>query len=504
MQAATYSEQKAVPDFCGQRLNWTPEERDEYISNIKVVDLPRLEEPYPINNFFTAGTPKTKRKWWDACWKERPLADPRYNKGQRRAIINLDKSRLRYVIKQGESVIFRNADTKELVLERERLLNLKARGMAGLLWNMTRSRLPPEIIAEYNDLIEEYDLPRMDMMRDGDTFSFKIDRKKVTFRDLELPPPSGLSAINYARYTHKETNGNNWIVACTCKALRTPDKGGIFYLASYGIMMEGPEKRTGYEVPPDGEINTGMVFEVSKAIKNARYNSDWLNERARPKLSKLPGQTAARVNKQTSHKPTNLKTAPKTFPLQVQQGPGQREIWILQYSPRQAFTYSHHAVVKSWSVAKAAGSQTDVDAVYKKAIHESGHADVLVNSHGAMNVGSSGAADPSKWWENFGINICGVCNMYRGLVGATGGSGIIIDATSLAASFVVSGMSGCGAAKQAVIKFGEYLTVEQPALRVSSIHPGMVKAENGHSMVVELPSIFQEQGCPSGLLDSCV
>ncbi|RYP80725.1 hypothetical protein DL769_002322 [Monosporascus sp. CRB-8-3] len=373
-------------------LNWTPEERDEYISNIKVVDLPRLEEPYPINDFFTAGTPKAKREW-DAYWKEKQLVDPRYNKGQRRAIINLDKSRLQYVIKQDESVMFRDADTKELVLvvlrnfipddniretmieicreilkyrrddrredpgmlvhfgytcgsrnqpriqmaapnvrldthekqERERRLNVKAQGMAGLLWNMMRSRLPPEIIAEYNDLIEEYDLPRMDMMRDDDTFSFKIDGKMVTFRDLELPPPSGLSAINYARYTHKEINGNNWIVACTCKAPRNPNKGGNFYLASYGIMMEpasntvsawhptdyhgttlyemmeGPEKRAGYEVRPDGEINTGMVFEVSKAIKNARYNSDWLNERARPKLSKPLGQAAARIDKQTRY-----------------------------------------------------------------------------------------------------------------------------------------------------------------------------------------------------------
>lgn len=373
-------------------LDWTPEQRDEYHKkNIKTVYLKRLEEPYPINNYFTAGTPKAKREW-DAYWAGKPLADPRYNKGKRREIIDLDMSRLQYIIPQDESVIFRDADTKEIALvvlrnftpdnkvretmvdvcgeilkyrrddrredpgmlvhfgytcgsrhepqiqmaspcvrlntpekqERERNLNVKAQGMAGLIWNMMRSRLPPEIINAYNDLIEQNDLPRMDMMRDDDTFSFRIDGRSVTFRDLELPPPSGMSAINYARYTHRETNGNNWLVAYTAEAPRDPTKGGNFYMASYGIMMqpntntvsawhpqdyhgttlyemkEGPEKRAGFEVRCDGDINTGMVFEVSKAIKNARMRSPWLDERNKLKR-KAPVREVKRLTKQTRY-----------------------------------------------------------------------------------------------------------------------------------------------------------------------------------------------------------
>ncbi|KAI1082674.1 hypothetical protein F5B20DRAFT_597631 [Whalleya microplaca] len=361
-------------------LNWTSEQRDKFLSKVKVVDLPRLESPYPINDFYVAGTNKARLEW-KAYWDGKPLKDPRYNHGARRDILNLDESRLQYIVAQDESVIFRDADTKEISLvvlrnfipdeelrknmvevckevikyrrddrredpgmlvhfgytcgsrhdpqirlaascvklntpekqENERQLNNKAQGMAGLVWNLMRSRLPPEIIADYNDTILENDYPRMDMMKDDGTFAFKLrGNDVVTFKTgteggLELPPPSGLSAINYARHTHKETNGNNWILACTCNAPEDPTKGGNFYLASYGIIMlpasntvsawhptdyhgttlyemiEGPERRAGYEIRPDGGFNTGLVFELSRALKNARRNSTWLNNRQRHK-----------------------------------------------------------------------------------------------------------------------------------------------------------------------------------------------------------------------------
>ncbi|KAI0481029.1 hypothetical protein GGR56DRAFT_688446 [Xylariaceae sp. FL0804] len=353
-------------------LDWTAAQRDAYVGALKVVDLHRLPEPYPLDQYYTAGTP-TARKQWTAYWDGRPVKDSRYNHGERRDILDMDESRLQYIIPQDESVVFRDADTKELVLvvlrdfmpdetlrgtmvdlckeiirhrrndrredpgmlvhfgytcgsrhcpqlqmaarstrldtvakqTHERELNDRAQGMAGLVWNMLRSRLPAEIIADYNDLIRDIDLPRMDMGRDDETFTFEVGGKKVTFRGLEMPPPSGLSAINYARHTHKENNANNWVVALTANAPDDPSKGGNFCLASYGIMMqpasntvsawhpsdhhgttlyemeEGPERRTGYEVRPDRGFNTGMVFELSRAIRNARKNSKWLDERRR-------------------------------------------------------------------------------------------------------------------------------------------------------------------------------------------------------------------------------
>ncbi|RYP22835.1 hypothetical protein DL765_001431 [Monosporascus sp. GIB2] len=50
--------------------------------------------------------------------------------------------------------------------------------------------------------------------------------------------------------------------------------------------------------------------------------------------------------------------------------------------------------------SKVQESQTDVDAVYEKAIDDFSHVNVLVNFHGAMNVGSIAAVAPSKWWGN--------------------------------------------------------------------------------------------------------
>ncbi|KAI0836884.1 hypothetical protein F5Y06DRAFT_304959 [Hypoxylon sp. FL0890] len=361
-------------------LNWTSAQRDDYLSKVKVVDLPKLDEPYPINDYFSAGTPKAKREW-EEYWRGKPLKDPRYNHGLRREILDLDYSRFLYIIQQDESVIFRDAATKEIVLvvlrnfipseelrktmvdtcreiikyrrddrrddpgmlvhfgytcgsrhtpqiqlaacrgkldtkkkqEREDNLNCKAQGMAGVMWNLMKSRLPPETIADYNDTIRKNEFPRMDMMRDDKTFTFKVGGEDVTFETgengLELPPPSGLSAINYARYTHKEVNGNNWIIACTCNAPEDPTKGGNFYLASYGIMMlpasntvsawhpgdhhgttlyemmEGKERRAGFEVRPDGGFNTGLVFEISRALKGARKRSTWLDDRKNSRIS---------------------------------------------------------------------------------------------------------------------------------------------------------------------------------------------------------------------------
>ncbi|KAH9883872.1 hypothetical protein F4778DRAFT_800593 [Xylariomycetidae sp. FL2044] len=389
-------------------LNWTPAEREAYLDKIKVVDLPRLDEPYPIDNLYTAGTETAKKQWADCMssshyWHGRPLRDPRYVNASTApestttgcaAIFSswTDESRLQYRILQDESVIFRDADTKEVVLvvlrdfvpdealrltmvdlckeiiknrrddrredpgqlvhfgytcgsrhepciqlaasclrlntaakvRNEKQLNIKAQGMAGIVWNLMKSRLPAEIIADYNDTILENDFPRMDMGREVNSFEFSVRGKKVVFDDLELPPPSALSAINYARHTHRESNGNNWILALTANAPADATKGGNFYLASYGIMLcpatntvtawhptdyhgttlyemqEGPEKRMGYEIRTDGGFNTGVVFEISKALKNARKNSAWLDNRPKAKVAKI-AQRKAKASKQTRY-----------------------------------------------------------------------------------------------------------------------------------------------------------------------------------------------------------
>ncbi|KAG8165427.1 hypothetical protein KVR01_005702 [Diaporthe batatas] len=129
-------------------------------------------------------------------------------------------------------------------------------------------------------------------------------------------------------------------------------------------------------------------------------------------------------------------------------------------------------------------SQEDADKVFKEAVERFGQVDVLVNAAGAMNVAPIDQISSSAWWENFEVNVRGTFNAIQALVKTTGGKGTIINLVSLGASFVAPAMSGYSASKLAVIKLGECLDVEQPGLRVFSIHPGMVEAEKGRGMVV--------------------
>lgn len=89
------------------------------------------------------------------------------------------------------------------------------------------------------------------------------------------------------------------------------------------------------------------------------------------------------------------------------------------------------------------------------------------------------------WLVQQEVNVHGVYNMCHGFINATGGEGTILNLVSLGASFLMPGMSGYSASQLATIKLGEFLDLEHPNLRVFSVHPGMVEAENGRGMVVD-------------------
>ncbi|KAL1873942.1 hypothetical protein Daus18300_003815 [Diaporthe australafricana] len=129
--------------------------------------------------------------------------------------------------------------------------------------------------------------------------------------------------------------------------------------------------------------------------------------------------------------------------------------------------------------------QDEVDAMFCQARDHYGRVDFLINAAGTMNVGPIGTLSSSDWWQNFEVNLGGVYNMCHGFIRATGGQGTIVNLVSLGASFLMPGMSGYSASQLALIKLGESLDLEQPNLRVFSVHPGMVEAENGRGMVVE-------------------
>ncbi|KAJ3563660.1 hypothetical protein NPX13_g8119 [Xylaria arbuscula] len=127
----------------------------------------------------------------------------------------------------------------------------------------------------------------------------------------------------------------------------------------------------------------------------------------------------------------------------------------------------------------------NTDITFKKVLDKFGRIDVLVNAAGVMNVAPIGAQSANAWWENFEVNVKIAYNVSHSYVTIAGGNGTLINLVSLAASFLAPAMSGYSASKLAVIKLGECLDLEQPGLRVFSVHPGMVIAENGRGMVVE-------------------
>ncbi|KAI3401096.1 hypothetical protein diail_241 [Diaporthe ilicicola] len=129
--------------------------------------------------------------------------------------------------------------------------------------------------------------------------------------------------------------------------------------------------------------------------------------------------------------------------------------------------------------------QDEADGIFSQAREHFGRVDVLVNAAGTMGVGPIGILSSSDWWQNFEANVHGVYNLCDGFIKATGGQGTIVNLVSLGASFLMPGMSGYSASQLAKIKLGEFLDLEQPKLRVFSIHPGMVEAEKGRGMVVE-------------------
>ncbi|KAI1654473.1 hypothetical protein F4813DRAFT_398989 [Daldinia decipiens] len=381
-------------------LNWSTSQRDEFLAEIKVVELPKLGSPYPPTDPSSIGTPEE----WHPCqeyWADNSPTDPLYNEGFYEKTVDLDS--LKYIVPQEESVIFRDIETKETVLvvlrdfipdgdlrqimmrvcreiikshqddnhedpemfhhigytcgtqndaqvrlaasciklntdeeiNEETELNDAAQGVAGIVWNLMKSRFPPEVTANYNDTIHDIGFPPMEMLKDGETFTFKVGGEDITFDTgedgLELPPLSGMAARYYAQHTHTEVNDNSWIVACTVKAPDDTTTGGNFYLASYGIMVlpttntacarrscdykdtslyekePSPEDCAVFEVHKDRGLNRDMVFEILKSLKAARKRSNWLDDCRKWKVTKATSPKV-RSRKANSAKSSLLAT----------------------------------------------------------------------------------------------------------------------------------------------------------------------------------------------------
>jgi NAD(P)-dependent dehydrogenase (short-subunit alcohol dehydrogenase family) len=180
-------------------------------------------------------------------------------------------------------------------------------------------------------------------------------------------------------------------------------------------------------------------------------------------------------------------------------------------------TVAHKAIAKAWAEAGAKGvvitgrdakklenaaaelksdnlmvlagdvsNEKDVQATFEKTVAKFGTVDVVIHTAGTGNMSDMiGKISPSKWWVDYETNVKGYYNLAHYFINTTGGKGTFINLVSLGASFLAPGMSSYGSAKLASVRLAEFLDLEQPNLRVFSVHPGMVEAEAGRGTVVD-------------------
>ena len=72
-----------------------------------------------------------------------------------------------------------------------------------LFWNMVRNQLPQEVNGDFEKWLHENQMVRMDTMGSQDVtkgvYSVKCRDDTFEFNGVDLPPPSGMFGVNYAR-----------------------------------------------------------------------------------------------------------------------------------------------------------------------------------------------------------------------------------------------------------------------------------------------------------------
>jgi hypothetical protein len=83
--------------------------------------------------------------------------------------------------------------------------NVKSSSVCALVWNMMRSRVPDEVLEDFDRFMSEEGLMRMDaksaMAREGGRggYTIQIGDTQFDFDRAELAPPTGVFAENYSR-----------------------------------------------------------------------------------------------------------------------------------------------------------------------------------------------------------------------------------------------------------------------------------------------------------------
>ncbi|KAK7047955.1 hypothetical protein VNI00_006283 [Paramarasmius palmivorus] len=111
-----------------------------------------------------------------------------------------------------------------------------------LFWNLCKAVLPRPIIEDFETFIRESGIYRMDPGTVGEgpegMYSIMTEEGWVTFRNVEMAPPCGVFAKNYARATHNESQPHKWAISWTTQRRGDVKDGGHFYNCQYRVRIQ--------------------------------------------------------------------------------------------------------------------------------------------------------------------------------------------------------------------------------------------------------------------------
>lgn len=110
--------------------------------------------------------------------------------------------------------------------------------------------------------------------------------------------------------------------------------------------------------------------------------------------------------------------------------------------------------------------------------------DVLVHNAGVADLGTVAESSAGQWRRAFEVNVIAVAELTRVLLPALrAANGHVVLINSGAGLRANAGWGAYAASKFALRAFGDALRLEEPALRVTSVHPGRIATDMQRAIV---------------------
>ena len=126
--------------------------------------------------------------------------------------------------------------------------------------------------------------------------------------------------------------------------------------------------------------------------------------------------------------------------------------------------------------------------------------DVLIHNVGYLShIAMIKDAQISEWWKGFEINILGSLNVAQAFIPyAASNANVVYVTTAVATAAPLPGGSAYAASKLGATKVFEYFQAENPALKVVSVHPGVLQTEMQDKLIedgIRMPQDESESFC---------